>query len=712
MTGREQVQRFIADGFRLVFWPDKEDWKGPREPGWIDHHYTIDDYHEGDRVGIMHGVEMATGTGRYVVDVDVDWAPGVEIAKAMLPATGFVWGRPSKRVSHCLYTTPDLVPMQVYKDISKDGKDGITFIEFRSDKHQAMAPPSIHQKNGTREPLQFVFAKEPTFIDGCAKLKQRTCLAAIGMILAHHFGMNGFGHEARLAWAGFLLRAGIDLEDLVTMGTAISKLCNNTEVADVRRVLESTAANLAHDGKKVKGGPALARVLGSNGKAVVKRINEWIGRDSDFVRVEGKIVKDSQQNIRVAIEALGRALSYNAFADKMLIADVDEQGNVGRVQPLEDRQLNETWLRIDEEYRFRPTFAFFEKVIYRMAWDNPFHPVKDYLDALRWDKVQRVDEWLIRSANVEDTPYVRAVSAIMLTAAVRRIYSPGAKYDELVVLESGQGLNKSTALRALCPRSEWFSDDLPLNTTSQKMIESTLGKWIIEAGELAGRKKTEIEHLKATLSRQVDGPARLAYARMPVERPRHFIIVGTTNSPVYINDPTGARRFWPIKVNRFDVDYIVAVRDQLWAEAVARHRADASIRLHESLWPEAARQQERRREIDPWEGIIRQMLLELQPASDDKRRVSVEQVWAALSIPVERRDRMGAMRIAEIMHRLGFKRTTVRNGDIIQGGYVTEDPRLLEHLEDARTPGEDDGDGDLLMPAAPSAKADDEPPPF
>ena len=29
-------------------------------------------------------------------------------------------------------------------------------------------------------------------------------LSAIGMILAKHLGVNGFGHDVRLAWAGFL----------------------------------------------------------------------------------------------------------------------------------------------------------------------------------------------------------------------------------------------------------------------------------------------------------------------------------------------------------------------------------------------------------------------------------------------------------------------------------------------------------------------------
>lgn len=690
-SGRDVVKSYIDRGFQVVFWPSIDasgatnDWKGPREKNWIDKKYTLDDYHEGDRVGIMHGVEIAPG--RFVVDVDVDWGPGVEIAKALLPATQFIWGRTSKRVSHCLYTTPDVVPMYAYKDI---GKEGQTLIEFRADKHQSMAPPSVWEKDGKREPLAFVVSKEPTHVKSASFLKQRVCLAAIGMLLARHLGRNGFGHDARLCWAGFLLRAGISSEDLVAMGNAMSVACNNTEIGDVRLVVESTAASLGQDGKKVKGGPSLAKIIGEHGKAVLNRINEWIGRDSDFVRNQnGQIVAKSQENIRRAMELLDYELSYDQFADRFLICVQGQQP-----RPMEDAEVEHAYFQIDAEFHFMPPMEFFKQKIKHMAWTNGFHPVKDYLNGLTWDGVPRIDTWLVEAAKVDDTPYARAVSSIMLIAAVRRINSPGCKYDEMVVWESGlQGTDKSSAAQALCPNPRWFSDDLPLNLKSQQLIEATLGKWIIEASDLAGRRKTEIEQLKAMLSRQVDGPARMAYAHFPVERPRHFILVGTTNSAAYLTDPTGARRFWPLAVKRFDVAWIKQHRDQLWAEAVVREAAGESIRLPEALWPHAAEHQEARREIDPWEHVIRAALLSIEPSSDGRRRVVTEQLWNALGISADKRDRYGALRISEIMQRLGFKRTRVRpSGEDAQVGYAQVSDALEEagDAEDADAPRDPD----------------------
>jgi predicted P-loop ATPase len=673
LTPRQLVEQYLKHGYRLVFWPANGDQKGPKEAGWTSKVYTLDDYKDGYRVGAVTGAEIEPG--KFLVDVDIDWTPGSLVAQNLLPPTGFVYGRSSKRVSHCFYTLPETVPTVRYEDIDKT-----VLLELRGTTSsgslgmQSMVPPSVWSKDKKNEPLAFVKSDKPAHLE-TAQLKHRVTLAAIGMLLSKHFGKNGFGHEPRLAWAGYMLRAGVPVDDLIAMGEAISIHCNNQELKDVRLVVESTASRLASDAKKIKGGPALAKLMGEKGKAIIARINEWLGLDADFARnSEGQIVKDSQRNIKRAITLLGHELSYDEFADKILL---------DRAKPLEDREVNDLWLRIDEDYHFRPTFMFFEKVIKRLAWDNSFHPVKDYIASLQWDGEPRIDTWLRDYAGAEDSEYLRAVSSIVLIAAIRRIRTPGCKYDELLVLEGEQGLNKSSALRALCPRSDWFSDDLPLNLNSQRMIESTLGKWIIEAADLAGKRKAEVEQLKATLSRQIDGPARLAYAHLPVERKRQFVAIGTTNSAAYLTDPTGARRFWPVRIARFDVQKILDNRDQLWAEAAYRESQGESIRLAEELWPVAAVEQDARREIDPWEGIIRNHLLTIEVSTDGKLRVVTEEIWQALGIQVERRDRYGSMRITEIMQRLGFVRSRVRpRGEAVQVGFVSENVTKLELPDD------------------------------
>lgn len=260
-----------------------------------------------------------------------------------------------------------------------------------------------------------------------------------------------------------------------------------------------------------------------------------------------------------------------------------------------------------------------------------------------------------------DTPYTRAVGALFLIAACRRVRHPGCKFDEMMIWESEQGLNKSTALRTLAINDAWFTDDLPLSADSKKVIEGTLGKWIVEASDLAGKRKSDIDSLKAFMSRQIDGPARMAYARIAVERARQFVTAGTTNNRNYLVDTTGARRFWPVEVKRFDIPALLKWRDQLWAEAAHREAAGESIRLHESLWPHATAEQDERRETDPWETIIEGLVnTYVRDEFSGKRKIPSKEIWGVIGVQIDRRDQRSARRIADIMTRLGFRATKMR----------------------------------------------------
>jgi len=675
MTSRELVQAYLNSNYHIVTWPPIGDIKGPRDPGWPQKNYTLDDYQEGYRVGILTGTEVSPG--KFLHDVDIDWGEGSKIAQAILPSTSFIFGRQSKHVSHCFYTTSEPIPSYRYNDI--DGKSCL--IELRGTKvngeigMQTMVPPSVWSKDQLQEPLSFVKTDGPTHVESATDLKQKVCLAAIGMIIARHLGPQCFGHEARLAWAGFLLRAGISAQDLVIMGQAIAVYCESRDLKDIEQVVFSTASALLKGDKKIKGAPTLAKLIGAKGSSVIDQVNNWLGRDSDYARTsDGTIIRDHQKNIQFALQTLHVEISHQSFSEQLLISE-----NGSKATLLDDYKMNHVWLRIDKECQFRPTPSFYEKMIKDLAWSNSFHPVRDYLSGLVWDQQSRINQWLSVYGGVEETmsdsyekrTYLEAVSAIVLIAAVRRIFQPGCKYDEMLVLESEQGMNKSSALRALAVRDEWFSDDLPLNVDTQQVIERTLGKWIIEASDLVGGRKADRDHLKSMLSRQIDGPARMAYAHNPVERPRQFIIIGTTNSASYLADMTGARRFWPVKVKKFDVEGIIRNRDQIWAEAMVREASGESIRLPEELYDEASAHQEVRREVDAWEEAIKEEVLVLEPNNKQRIQIAADAIWRAVgNTDMSKRDRAGARRISEIMQRFGFERTNIYVEKKVVTGYI------------------------------------------
>lgn len=384
---------------------------------------------------------------------------------------------------------------------------------------------------------------------------------------------------------------------------------------------------------------------------------------SDFHRkrghdgADGAIIGDSQDNVRLALERLGIALAHDTFADRVTWA------RDGRSGDLDDSFLERTWLEVDDTFKFRPSLSFFTTVVMDAARRNAHHPVREYLKRLEWDKKERVDHWLTEYAQAKDTRLTRAVGALVLVAAVRRVRRPGCKFDELLVLESGQGLDKSTALATLCPKSEWFADSVPLGIDAKQTIERTQGSWIVEAADLHGRSRHDLDTLKAALSRQVDGPVRLAYARLPVSVPRQFVVIGTTNLDEYLHDATGNRRFWPVRVGRFDIGRLRADRDQLWAEAAVREARGESIRLAQELWDDAAKEQEKRYFHDPWEPVI---ALRLDSYEGDN--IPTEELWQTVNVPVERQTPEWRLRLGTIMRHLGWKRCHVsRNGKKMVG---------------------------------------------
>lgn len=209
-----------------------------------------------------------------------------------------------------------------------------------------------------------------------------------------------------------------------------------------------------------------------------------------------------------------------------------------------------------------------------VANENRYHPVRDYLESLVWDGVPRVETLFIEFMGAEDNAYTRAVSRIALTAAVARIFAPGIKYDNVVVLVGPQGCGKSTILKKL--GRDWFSDTL---TTMQgkEAYEQIQGFWIIEIGELAAMKRYEVETVKQFTSKSEDS-YRAAYGHHVETHKRQCVFFGTTNTYDFLKDMTGNRRFFPVDVHPEkavkDVwnDLDAKTVDQIWAEAVSLFR--------------------------------------------------------------------------------------------------------------------------------------------
>ena len=150
---------------------------------------------------------------------------------------------------------------------------------------------------------------------------------------------------------------------------------------------------------------------------------------------------------------------------------------------------------------------------------------------------------------------------------------------------------------------------------------------------------------------------RPAYGRHAITIKRHVVFAGTTNESQFINDMTGSRRYWPIKVNEVNLHWVKENRDQLWAEAIVAYKAGETWYLDKEM--DIARHDSSMiyRQDDPWvEPITGYLMLE-------RGSVTMTMVMEqGLKIERARMNRRDEMRIAEILRELKYEKKRIMIG--------------------------------------------------
>ena len=241
---------------------------------------------------------------------------------------------------------------------------------------------------------------------------------------------------------------------------------------------------------------------------------------------------------------------------------------------------------------------------------NSFNPVKEYLNSLHWDGIERLNTLLVDYFGTPNDIYFRESGSKPWIAAVARAMNPGCKFDLVLTLVGKQGTGKSTFPRKL--GGAWFSDTF-FTVSGKEALEQIQGAWIIEIAELSGFKKAEIEGVKHFITKQVD-TFRPAYGHVVETYPRQCIFVATTNDDNFLKDPSGNRRFLPVAINpekatkSVFTDLTQNEVDQIWAEAVERYLSFENLYLSDKAEQLANVIRGNHQESDERSGIIERYL--------------------------------------------------------------------------------------------------------
>lgn len=260
-------------------------------------------------------------------------------------------------------------------------------------------------------------------------------------------------------------------------------------------------------------------------------------------------------------------------------------------------------------------FTHAAKALAKIRTECKTHPVRDYLNGLKWDGKHRLDSLFVDYLGARDDPYTRSATRKTFIAAVARVFEPGIKFDTVLTLVGKEGIGKSTVIAKMA--QQWFSDCLGDIHTKEGM-ESLRGVWIMEIAELATFRRAEQEAIKRFLSSRED-IYRPAYGKQQVKFPRQCIFFATTNKEDFLTGSHGNRRFLPVATHitspAKDVfrHLLQSEIDQLWAEAVEYYNNGESLDLDEETKVLAEQVRERHNEVDDRAGLIERYLNTLLP---------------------------------------------------------------------------------------------------
>lgn len=275
------------------------------------------------------------------------------------------------------------------------------------------------------------------------------------------------------------------------------------------------------------------------------------------------------------------------------------------------------------------------------ATTHAFNEVQDYINALTWDGIPRLDTLFIDYLGADDTEYNRAVCRKSFTGAIARAMTPGCKYDTMLILTGPQGIGKSTLLDKMS--RGWFNDSIR-TFEGKEASELLQGVWLVEVAELDAFRRTDIARIKQFLSLRADR-YRAAYGRHVKELPRCCVFFGTSNETEFLQDTTGNRRFWPVDVGETIPaksvwsDLSDEIIDQIWAEAKARWQIGEKLYLTGAEVIQSVAKQEEHRDASAREGLILDFVERQVPAdwakwTLDRRR----DFWAGATRGMEGRD--------------------------------------------------------------------------
>lgn len=585
-------------------------------------------------------------------------------------------------------------PVAVGRVPCSQGKLGVG-VDVCGDDGYIVAPPSVHQCGRTygwelaSEPDDVTLAEVPAWLlalaRGAARVEGARGRRGGGRLDGEDAIPEGQRNTELVRVAGSLRARGLDRAELGASLAEVNRLrcvppLDAREVAEIAESVCRYPAGLSPEyearAKETEGRAVQAERTG--GRYDHKADPAWWasqGTPSAAPRGAGgvPVVPSAPSSARVEEEEEGdwegllarnkRAVS-NTFRNVCLIFRHDPafkgrlRYNAMSLYPefdgaqLRDADTGRFREDIEREHGFSPGVESLEMALRVVSEERSYHPVREYLAGLEWDGVPRIAGLLRDVLGATDTSSGLLGRALryFFVSAVARAFDPGCKVDLVLILKGPQGARKSSFLSALA--GAWFSDS-HMDITSRDGKLQVHSAWIHEWPEIeAIFRRSHNDDMKGFIASATDN-FRKPYGRNNEFVRRSSIFAGTTNQEVFLTDPTGNRRFVVIEVTgEIPIEQVRAMRDQLWAEAVAAYQDGERFYFDKAEESEKEGLLEQYQQTDPWEHEVTLHLVRTRAAS-----VIINDVLTG-ALKLEKKDLsdFAQKRVGAILRRLGWKR--------------------------------------------------------
>ncbi|WP_414451493.1 VapE domain-containing protein [Burkholderia sp. 22PA0099] len=418
---------------------------------------------------------------------------------------------------------------------------------------------------------------------------------------------------------------------------------------------------------------------------------EWRGQDiengahtweRDLVRTEKGTLLPTLGNVHLILsnhKDWQGVIAQDDFAGRVvkLKSPPFPQGETGEWTDMDDQRCT-LWL--SNKYALSVRADIVMNAVLLVADAAHFHDVREYLDGLEWDGVERVRSMPSKYLRVDDTEYAQLAFMKWMIAAVARVMKPGCKVDNVLILEGRQGWRKSTALKVLAGKP-WFTDT-PIQIGNKDTYAVMAGKWIIELAELDSLNKTDSSAAKSFFATESDR-FRNFYGKRATDVHRQCVFAGSVNFDAYLKDESGNRRYWPLRCGGLvDIDGIERARDQLWAEAVHLYREGVVWHVTEAERPLFEVEQAERYEGDVYEDVIGRQL-------EYATRTTMEEILRdVLKLDSSKWTQPEQRRIGKALKSLGWIRKRESVG--VRHWFYMRDEHELDRVPEPVSAGDDD----------------------